>query len=241
MKETELYLPVKGWLENQGFEVFPEVQLHAGMNIIDVVGIHKPVVVAVELKTSFSLTAIEQAIKDKNFAHKCYVAVPFYQRIVRKGRYVEPSDHHFATKICEQYGVGVLRLYFSRETNKYQSIEEIVPAKFNRKYCIYDKHILATCDESRKNFNQENNIVAGTKGGGHLTAYKVTIQNVIDYLKVHGKATAKELVNNIHHHYRGMNPDSSLRSAIFSFELNRFETLSENGKTYFLLKENQIN
>jgi hypothetical protein len=237
IQETELYLPVKNWLEDQGFEVFPEVQLHWGMNIVDIIGIHKPLTIAVELKTSFSLAVIEQAINNRLLVHKSYVAVPYFERIIRNGKYVEGSDHRLATNICRENGIGVLRLHFDRKTNNYKYLEEIQPAKLSRKWCVYQKQIIAICDENRKKFNEENNIVAGAKGGGYLTDYKKTIQNVINFLKDHNKATAKEICDNIDYHYNGYNPASQLYKSLTDFEMDKFYITRENNKTYFSLKD----
>ena len=69
--ETQLYAPVKAWLEAQGYEVKSEV------GPADVVGCRagsEPVVV--ELQTSFSLTLLQQAVARQAITDQVYVAVP---------------------------------------------------------------------------------------------------------------------------------------------------------------------
>ncbi|MCL6599808.1 MAG: hypothetical protein K6T81_13895 [Alicyclobacillus macrosporangiidus] len=57
MKETDLFEPVKKWLEERDFIVYSEVQFDRRA---DVVGRLGNILVVVELKTSLSLDLIEQ-------------------------------------------------------------------------------------------------------------------------------------------------------------------------------------
>jgi hypothetical protein len=247
MKESDLYLPVKEWLEKQGFEVFPEVQIERGSNIIDVVGINKNFVYAIELKASFGLKVIEQAVKNRFYSNRSYVAVPFQNGGIKdenpnaeyySGRYkrIERSDHKFARRVCEMHGIGVLSLRITA-TGMITELEESIPAKFIRKECFNRKEIIAICDEQRRKFQTEKNITAGVKGGGHLTDYKRTILNVTAYLQKVGKATPKEIIENIEHHYRGNFPHSSLFSSIRDFEMDKFTIEKINNKSFLQLKK----
>ncbi len=70
-KETELYAPVKSFLEGQGYEVKGEI------GACDVVGVRKnddPVIV--ELKTAFSLSLFHQGITRLSMTDDVYIAVP---------------------------------------------------------------------------------------------------------------------------------------------------------------------
>ena len=71
MKETELYQPVKDLFEGLGYEVFSEV------NDIDVVAVKDGEKIVIELKTSFSMKLILQAVKRQKIYEDVYVAVPF--------------------------------------------------------------------------------------------------------------------------------------------------------------------
>lgn len=71
MKETELYAPVKAFLQRQGYEVKGEV------GACDVVGCRDgddPVIV--ELKTTFSLSLFHQGIARMSITDDVYIAVP---------------------------------------------------------------------------------------------------------------------------------------------------------------------
>ncbi|CUI66347.1 DUF2161 domain-containing phosphodiesterase [Cognatishimia activa] len=97
MKETELYLPVKSWLEGQGFEVKAEV------GAADVVACRPgedPVIV--ELKTGFSLTLLQQAIARQRLSDWVYVAVPRW-----KGKSAWRS-FKANVGLCKRLGIGVM-------------------------------------------------------------------------------------------------------------------------------------
>lgn len=71
MKETELYPPIKAWLEARGFEVKAEIGACDVMACRDG---EDPVIV--ELKTGFSLSLFHQGIDRLRVSDSVYVAVP---------------------------------------------------------------------------------------------------------------------------------------------------------------------
>ena len=71
-KETELYAPIKDFLENQGYEVKAEVGAADIVACRD--GEDDPVIV--ETKTGFALALIHQAIARQKLTDAVYVAVP---------------------------------------------------------------------------------------------------------------------------------------------------------------------
>lgn len=69
--ETDLYPPVKTWLEELGYEVKSEI------GAADVVALREgeePLIV--EMKTTFSLTLLQQAVARQSMSDMVYVAVP---------------------------------------------------------------------------------------------------------------------------------------------------------------------
>lgn len=97
MQETELYPPVKAFLEGQGYDVKAEV------GAADVVACRQdedPVVV--ELKTGFSLTLVHQAIARQAITDAVYVAVPR-----GKGRRFLNSLKQMKT-LCRRLGLGLI-------------------------------------------------------------------------------------------------------------------------------------
>ncbi|MEC8196141.1 MAG: DUF2161 family putative PD-(D/E)XK-type phosphodiesterase [Pseudomonadota bacterium] len=97
MAETDLYAPVKAWLEARGFEVKAEV------GAADVVAVKDgEELVIIELKTSFSLVLLQQAVARQAVTDAVYVAVPRW-----KGR---AGWKAFSGNIglCKRLGLGVL-------------------------------------------------------------------------------------------------------------------------------------
>ncbi|WP_420410985.1 DUF2161 domain-containing phosphodiesterase [Roseibium sp.] len=68
--ETELYQPVKAFLENQGYEVKAEV---GAADVVACRGDEDPVIV--ELKTGFTLSLFHQAIERQAITDAVYVAI----------------------------------------------------------------------------------------------------------------------------------------------------------------------
>lgn len=71
IQETDLYAPIKTFLETQGYDVKGEV---AAVDIVAVRGKEEPVVV--EMKSGFSLTLFHQAIERQRITDTVYMAVP---------------------------------------------------------------------------------------------------------------------------------------------------------------------
>ena len=70
-RETELYHPIKTFLESQGYEVKGEIR---EADVVGVRGDEEPLII--ELKTGFSLTLFHQAIERQSICNCIYVAVP---------------------------------------------------------------------------------------------------------------------------------------------------------------------
>lgn len=97
IRETELYGPVKGLLEGQGYAVKGEV---GAADLVAVRGDEAPLVV--ELKTGFSLALFHQAIDRQSVTDTVYVAVPR----------VDGAGFHKALKsnraLCRRLGLGLM-------------------------------------------------------------------------------------------------------------------------------------
>ena len=97
--ETSLYLPVKTFLETAGYTVKGEV------GSCDLVGLsdgEPPVVVVCELKLSFNLELILQAVDRAAAADEIWIAA----RVSGKGRGRE-ADRRFRD-LCRRLGIGML-------------------------------------------------------------------------------------------------------------------------------------
>lgn len=79
MKESDLYLPVKKFLEGQGYEVKAEI---GDCDLLAVRGDEQPVIV--ELKLSLNLTLVLQAVDRLAITPKVYIGVPKPPHTARK-------------------------------------------------------------------------------------------------------------------------------------------------------------
>jgi len=70
-RETDLYPPVKSFLEGQGYDVKSEI---GAADVVACRGDEDPVIV--ELKTGFSLSLFHQAIQRQSITDHVYIAVP---------------------------------------------------------------------------------------------------------------------------------------------------------------------
>lgn len=96
-RETALYGPVKAFLEAQGFVVKGEI---CGCDAVGLRGGEPPLVVVAELKLSFTLELVLQAVERMRGADIVYLAVA----ASRRGR----DQDQRVTRLCRLLGVGLL-------------------------------------------------------------------------------------------------------------------------------------
>ncbi|CAM2011701.1 DUF2161 family putative PD-(D/E)XK-type phosphodiesterase [Acanthopleuribacter pedis] len=96
MKESDLYLPLKGFLENEGYRVKGEVQK------CDVVAVRAPETpLVVELKLTLNLDVLLQAVERLAVADRVYIGVPkSYKALSKKRKRV--------VKLLRMLGLGLL-------------------------------------------------------------------------------------------------------------------------------------
>lgn len=96
MRETDLYLPVKTFLEAQGYEVKAEI---GACDLMARRGEEAPVIV--ELKTSFSLALVLQGVARQALFEHVYLAVP----LKKSGWGPRYRD---VLSLCRRLGLGLL-------------------------------------------------------------------------------------------------------------------------------------
>lgn len=97
--ETSLYLPVKSFLEKAGYVVKGEV---GGCDLVGVSDDDPPVVVIGELKLSFNLELILQAVDRASVSDEVWIAA----KISSRGRGREADKRY--RNLCRRLGVGML-------------------------------------------------------------------------------------------------------------------------------------
>lgn len=93
--ETDLFAPIKNYFEGLGFRVNAEVKS------CDVTASKDSLLIAIELKTSFNMTVLLQALDRQKAADKVYIAVPMGAKIVEGKR--RDLRH-----ICERLNIGLI-------------------------------------------------------------------------------------------------------------------------------------
>ena len=97
MQETELYAPIKAFLEAQGYEVKAEV---GPADVVACRGDEDPLVI--ELKTSFSLSLVHQAVARQAITDVVYLAVPR-----KTGKRFLSAVKQMKT-LCRRLGLGLI-------------------------------------------------------------------------------------------------------------------------------------
>lgn len=97
--ETSLYLPVKGFLEAAGYAVKGEI---GGCDLVGLREGEPPVVVVCELKLSFNLELVLQAVDRAAMSDEVWIAA----RVSAKGRGREADKRY--RDLCRRLGIGML-------------------------------------------------------------------------------------------------------------------------------------
>ena len=100
LKETDLYPPLKTWLENQGYTVRGEV------GRCDIAAEKGDELIAVELKLRPSLALLAQAAERQEYADAVYVALP-----ATAGKARPPASRDFR-RLLRRLGIGFLLVTF---------------------------------------------------------------------------------------------------------------------------------
>ena len=101
LRETDLYPPVKAFLESQGYRVKGEV---SNCDVVAVRGDEAPLVV--ELKTAFSLPLVFQGLKRQAMTDSVYLAVAQEAGAAKAGLW--RRHHRDIRKLCRMLGLGLM-------------------------------------------------------------------------------------------------------------------------------------
>ncbi|MCC2357713.1 MULTISPECIES: hypothetical protein [Bacillus cereus group] len=222
IKESELFEPVKEWLEEKGYEVFSEVSpKYSGGKRADIIGRNSPAIAIVELKTTLSLELLDQAYFWKQLGHYIYVAIP------RRTKQVP----HIIREFLRKQGIGLLLVDI--QTGCVNAWEK---AKFNRP--VYRIDWGTELHQEHKTW-----LKGGSAGGGYVTSYKLTMEKVKLLLKrirerdqregnkTDGWLSLNKILEHCETHYA--QPKSSLSQALRNFESDWCECKYEGGRVFF--------
>ena len=197
-------------LKTAHFEVYQEVRLGRGGSCIDVVAKQGSRIDTYELKMSFSLAVVYQAMNHLGSANTSSIVVPWNRNI---------TD---AKRLCSRLGIGLLTVW---DRDKHRSVWhptekrwitgdmslrfEVEPQFYRiKKGWSYEKYL---------NKAQQTGASAGTNRGGAWSPWKDTVANLIAYVRGRGECKLREAVANISHHY-GPNTSRAVAGCTFLLE-----------------------
>lgn len=173
MRETELYAPIKAYLEGQGYTVKAEV---AAADVVACRGDEPPVIV--EMKTAFSLALIHQAIARQGISDDVYIAVPR-----GAGRRFLKSLKDMRS-LCRRLGLGLLTVRLSDGFVE----PHLDPAPYQpRKRPVRQGRLLR---EFSRRVGDPN--TGGTRGGV-MTAYRQDALRVAGHLSQEGASRGADV------------------------------------------------
>lgn len=171
--ETELYEPIKMYFEKQNYEVQAEVK------DCDLVARKEDEIILVELKKSFCLKLVYQAMERQKLSECVYVAIP-----MPKGGSFKKSWHQMV-RLLKAIRVGLITVNASGEVKIHIEPKEYVFRKNYKK----KKKLVREADERITNIN-----VGGTRGKT-MTVYKEQSLIVAYSLSKVDKIKSAELSN----------------------------------------------
>jgi len=185
MKETDLYLPLKKFLEKQGYEVKAEVEN------CDVVAVKVPAAnekaqpaTIIELKLSLNLDVVLQAVARLLLSPLVYIGVPNSCGALKKAK------RKRIVKLLKMLGLGLLAINLKRNT-----VEVIVdPTSYQPRQSKPRQQWLI--DEFKARVGDPNLGGASTKAG-RMTAYKQQAIEIANYLSKHGATKASDIAKSL--------------------------------------------
>lgn len=170
LKESDLYPPVRQYLESLGYEVKGEVMS------CDMTAVHDDELIVVELKRGFTLELIYQAIDRQRVADGVYVAVPLPKR-----GYMSPQLRDMQT-LCRRLELGLILVGFT--SKGLPQIDVAVHPKEAAAPRRNKKRRLAILREHTARTGSVN--TGGITRQKILTAYKEQALQVAQLLRDHG-------------------------------------------------------
>lgn len=215
--EADLALVVENYLKSQGWTVYKEVKPNSLSSIADIVAVKDKKVWIIETKLQYGTKVLDQAYKWLNYAHYVSIAVP-------ASKHVSFVLDHF----INAHGIG--KIFVFPPSTATRGILSI------KKEAQYRKDVIDLAIWNSLH-NEQKDSIAGSKGGGYITPYKLTILAIKRYLQFNPKSPIEKIVANIEHHYNSNSTAmNSLPNMLTEVETD-FEVENEKGRRLFSLKK----
>jgi len=184
LKESDLYQPIKGFLENLGYQVKGEI------NDCDIVAKKTDpdlnnALIIIELKLSLNITLLLQAVDRLTLADTVYIAIPKNIPIYKK----QPAK---VKKLIKRLGIGLIVVDMQKERQYVEVIndpDDYLPRKNKRKQGALLKEFSKRIGDPQKGGSKSTRAV--------LTAYRQRCIRVAQYLTELPSSRGVEIKNAI--------------------------------------------
>ncbi|MFK8012061.1 MAG: DUF2161 family putative PD-(D/E)XK-type phosphodiesterase [Marinicellaceae bacterium] len=180
MKESDLYLPLKKFLEIQNYEVKGEVK---DCDVLAVRKDQEPLII--ELKLSINLSVIIQAVDRLSYSSLVYLGIPKQYKMNRNRR-------RKVVKLIKMLGLGLIVI----DPNiKIGSVDVVVePKEFKPRISKAKKQKLLSEFHNR---NGDPNLGGASTMQGRVTAYRQRAVCIAEYLSKNGATKASILAKQL--------------------------------------------
>lgn len=175
-KETDLYPPIKKFFTELGYDVKAEVKG------CDVTMTKDGQLVIIELKKSFNMTLLYQALKRQKMTTQVYVAVP-------RPKSAKTDGYKSMLEVLERLGIGLITVAMDSPTKSVQIISfppPVLDVKSPKKRAMVLKEMAGRTADAN---------IGGSTKTKLMTAFREKSVKIACVLHKHGVLTAKELVH----------------------------------------------
>ncbi|MBO5560850.1 MAG: hypothetical protein J6A07_04300 [Firmicutes bacterium] len=203
LKETDMYDPIKRKFERLGYTVRSEVK------DCDIVAVKGEETAVVEMKMSFNITVVYQAMDRRSITPNVYVAIP------RPSSLREKNTSNMI-KLLTELGIGLITVGNNSMKNVDLWLEPKPVKKVSKRRSEYIK----------KEFDQrtEDRNTGGSTGKKIVTAYKEASVLALCHLEVYGKIKVREI--------KKLGYPDKMKNALNSNVFGWFERSGGSGREY---------
>ena len=181
--ETEIGRAVSAWLEERGWEVYPEVAIKAYQGAADIVATHENGLVwVIECKMHFNYQLLKQAWRWRKFANGVSIAMPANYKMELASY---KPDEDLKAIILERLGLGFFGIS-NLVVRQYREPVLRERAKDDFLYVVDPRHRQAT---------------PGSNCGGRFAIVDATCRNLLEAVRAEPGIALREAVGRIRHHY----------------------------------------
>lgn len=189
IKESDLYQPIKDYLDSLGYDTKGEVK------DCDITAIKDDELIVVELKKGFTIELLYQAIERQKIADSVYVAIPFPKR-----GYKNPHYKDMVT-LCKRLEIGLILVGFT--TKGKAQIDIAVNPEPTKPIRKNNKKRMAVISEHNGRTGSIN--TGGVNRRKIITVYKEQSLTIAKILAENGELSAREI-----HKFCGYEKTSSI-------------------------------